>query len=510
MKHTKTAGLFLVSLTLAGLIGSLAIVYGQDDDSTKKDLSWTVSNSNGYINEILQNDMLEKCKTPGTAFKGLGIDDSDIFDSSDYSELQIHTLENFVAIAALSARSTLSNNEEAHNFAISDSWGGIKNLGENLGSGSKVYGFVKVEGDFGEGKAKFSYLQGAAMEFLSLAYRNNQYGEIATRVNTLYAEIKTYQSNDSVGYNGDARAFWTAVKGKTDGYGIKVSMAQGSADHDYYNYIQALDNLAVIAGIAHAYKALEGTGNALGSDAIEVAEAAMSAIDARCWDPEVGMYREYAQDSDNFELETQATAMVACARLFAITNKVSYITRAQVLLSSINRYMMVQGLGGAIDTYDKTAPLEAKQQNTAVLRGWTNAMLAYACVELYDLTGKPEFADTAKVVVNFMWNNLFFSSPDKSIQGFVEYTRNTDPNQKIAYSPVPGKELQRYTKTNALILYVNEKIAYFTRSLWEKYMWWFIGAIGGVVIVVVVIVLVSRRSRMGTKLPKVVKGLIGD
>ncbi len=507
MKQKKLTSFFLISLVLVGLVGNLTFTIAQDDDEEDKpkSLSWTVNQASGEMNALLQKDMLKNAiGTDGNPFEGLGVDDSGIFDTGSGSN--IYTFENLVAIAALATRSTLSDNGEAQTLAISDSWGAIKTHTQNQGSGSKVFGFVVKDKDLSaeEQLPKLTYLQGAAMEFLSTAYRQSQYGEIATKVNSLYAEMKAYQSNDTVGYNGDSRGFWTAVLGKTADGGLKYIEPN---DPDYI-YLQASVNFWVIAGIANAYRSLGGTGNALGDEAIETAESAMAFVDSVCWDTSMGLYREYRGKADEFKLETQALALLACARLFIITKKITYINRAEVLLSSIDRYFLISGLGGAVDKYNVLTSFTERQQSEAVLSGWSNSLLAYACMELYEARQKSVFSDVAKNIINFMWNRLLYVVEGSALGGLVEYTQNTP--EKAAYNQIAGREYRRYTKTNALALYVNEKIAYYTRSFFEIYMWWIIGGIGVAVIIVIVSILVSRRRRIGTKLPKVVKGLIGD
>ncbi|GAB4308376.1 MAG: hypothetical protein Kow0069_06580 [Promethearchaeota archaeon] len=503
----RTTGLALTLACVLALVPQVlgpTLVLAQDADEEMKSLSWTVSNANTYLNDVLQNDMLVWC-APNTAFLGYGTTDSGPFPDDT-----IWAFPNFVAIAALTTRSTLSDNPAAYNLAMVNSWSEVKTYLRDVGSATKVVGYVE-NGDQLDKPVKYSYLQFAAMEFLSTAYQQSQNGEMATALNTLYNELLYYQANSSLGYYGDSRAFWTAVVGKTsEEIGIKTDQTDPDYDDPKHLYPLANSSLWAAAGLPHAYLALKGTGNEIPAHAVEVAEAAMAFVDSKCWN---GLfYFEYpGGDNGRYYLQTQALAMLAYARLYQATHKAPYLTRARALLHNINQYMWVSGLGGATMYYDVATSAYERSTNQAVLQGYGNALLAYAAIELHraaGYSGSSEFLDTAESIMNFLWNWMRFATADEAVNGFVEYIQNTPGKQAYAFQS--GYEDRRYTTTNALGLYVNEQIAWFNRSLWEKYMWYFVGGIGAAVVATIVVILVRRRSRVGTKLPKVVKGLIGD
>ena len=75
---------------------------------------------------------------------------------------------------------------------------------------------------------------------------------------------------------------------------------------------------------------------------------------------------------------------------------------------------------------------------------------------------------------------------------------------------VPKDYELRYWRTNALMMLVNEDMQWYSRPWYIKYSMWII--IGAVTVagIILVVVLIRRRRNIGTKLPKMVKGLVED
>lgn len=491
--------MLLLSIFLTGLCAPLALVLAQEDAATSTEaqpVSWTSANAAGLINEILQDKMLDNAKADDVPFQGLGCDD----EALPFPNSEVRTFPNLVAVGALTARASLSKSAKAQTMAMMDSWNEIKSYTSDP---TRAYGFLLDNSDRDlPDPLMYSWLQGAALDYLSIAYRYTQNGEISVILSSLYNGILKYQSNGTVGYQGDMRAFWTAIHES-----LYQGMGQKYDAHPIpYKGVLANASLWVAAGVSNAYRVLLGTGSEISDQVLPAAEGAMSFVDTDCFNVELGLYKEHPEDSSGrYYLETQALAMLTCARLHYATKKASYINRANLILQKINQYFWVSGVGGAVRFYDTVSG------RAPYLMGWDNALLAYACAELYETTGQQSYIDVAKVIMNFMWNRLRYNTAAESVNGFVEFTPATQARPVEPYDPTSlGQGDHRYTTTNALAVYVNEQIAYSNLSWIEKNMVVFLLIILVIVVAIVVVILVRRRAAKGTKLPKVVKGLIGD
>ncbi|MHA1730586.1 MAG: hypothetical protein ACTSU5_01515 [Promethearchaeota archaeon] len=447
----KISGMLLLAITVASVLGSAPIGLASGEEVVTeefKDLSWTVSHSSGYINQLLTEKMLKGCKPTSGAFNGSGLNDTSIID-----EKSAPVDANLVAITALLTRSATSGDTWASANAM-DAWGGIKTVTTSLADGTDYYAM------------------GFALEFLSTIYQRTEDADVKTAIVSLATTLNARISQR--GYN----AFW--------GLNVSLIVAAGLCHADQTGVVEPVDGIHV---------------------SVQNAERLIFYVDSKYWD---GKFYFNSTTSSDYWLEDQALAMLSLARAYKSTGKAAYIDRAKLLIDEIDKYFFIGGMGGAIQSYGSdTSQLLSK--NLAVFEGRSNALLAYACAEMYETSGVPLFADTSKVVMNFMYNRLRFSSSDKTVDGFVEYCQNTPG--KNAYVPEEYKIYgphRRLILTNALGVYVNEKITQFTHTFWQKHMWAFIwGAVIAAAIIIPIVLILRRRNR-GVKIPKVVKGLIGD
>ncbi len=490
----KIAGTILFSLVFLVSSGISGSVVAQQEIVTAefKDLAWTTGHTE-FIDQLLVDKLFTPCLKSGNALRGIGLNDTDVVDNSNY-----WTFENLVSLAALSARGSISSDSQARSMAVENVWDRVKNYTENLGADAKstaVFGFVNTSASVGLNAPKETYLQGAALEFLSTFYRFYEDEDLKFVLRTLLDELQYYQSN-STGI-GDVRAFWTTIGGKHLGAGINMS-----------HYLDTKTNLWVAAGIANAYQVFRAKDLAINSTFLERAESAMAFLDSERWDGT--FYVDFAgMPGGYYSLGTQALAILACARLYSATHKALYLSRAQLLLDNLDQIFFISGLGGYLTMYNSTVIFE-REQGIALMQGSSNSMLAYAVIELYGASGNVDHLGLAEVIMNFMWNKLRFESSSKLYDGFVEFCQNGPGKTAYQYDPEYSAKT-RLIKTNAWVLYTNEQIAYHNRSFWQKYMWYFIyGGIGFVALIFVIWLIGRLRGGGSVKVPKVVKGLLED
>jgi len=145
-------------------------------------------------------------------------------------------------------------------------------------------------------------------------------------------------------------------------------------------------------------------------------------------------------------------------------------------------------------------------------------LLASACVELYKATNDFKYMQMAQEIMNFMYNYMWdgkLTGGPEDYNGYVEWclrngTRVTPPAYAAqGLDPEPGGSYAKFVKTNMLAMKINAEIIWANRPWYQVYMWYLIGGGIAAAAVIMSVVLIMKKRRMGTKLPKVVKGLLG-
>jgi len=249
--------------------------------------------------------------------------------------------------------------------------------------------------------------------------------------------------------------------------------------------------------------------------ALQEAELAMAYADLAEWNSTFGVYTENFQGESPRPIlaNTQIVALLACARLYQATGKSSYLAKADTIINSLNRYFFVSGTGGVKQKLGSTF-------ESAVYRGYDNALLAYALFQLGVATGSSvknvkeyilgrptnEYTNMGLDVMTFM-NNYMWKKTGGDMAGYVEWVNMTmDSETDGAYSSYTNVRL---STTNMLTLYCLGETIVQTQAWYQYYQDYLIYTAIALGVILFVAILVQRRSSEGTKLPKVVKGLLG-
>lgn len=242
-----------------------------------------------------------------------------------------------------------------------------------------------------------------------------------------------------------------------------------------------------------------------GDNCTAMAEASMLYPEMWCYNPVYGLYAEYwtTPTPDVFRLETQALAILACSRLYQATQKQFYLERVDSLLASINKYFMVGASVGVMQV-DLSTPGTAGR--STLITGYSNALLAMALGDLFQVTNDYEYARLCQDIVAFF--NTYMFQTTGTVQGYIEFL----DVMTLKWTIPPGYTVNstKFISTNSMLLCANEMVIQSNKTFWDLYAFWII--IGALIAVgvIVVIVLVNRRGAVGTKLSKTVRGLISE
>ncbi len=245
-----------------------------------------------------------------------------------------------------------------------------------------------------------------------------------------------------------------------------------------------------------------------GDNCTAMAEASMLYPEMWCFDAEYGLYKEkwLSETPKLFLLETQALAILACSRLYQATQKQLYLDRVDNLLASITKYFIVGAVGAGVMQVDLSIPGTAVR--STLINGYSNALLAMALGDLFQVTNDYDYARLCQDIVAFFNTYMLHSSGTTTIKGYVEFLDATT----LKWTIPPGYTVNstKFISTNSMLLCANEMVVQSNKSFWDLYSFWIIIGVLIAVGVIVVIVLINRRGAVGTKLSKTVRGLISE
>ncbi len=302
-----------------------------------------------------------------------------------------------------------------------------------------------------------------------------------------------YKANNSL--SGIEGGFWPKLNGF-------------SKDTLGPTYCLANTSLMAATAISRFYKTamlMPGDDDSDKTLILNEAEQAIAFVQDNC---NVGGYiTEDTDDNTNIIYAlTQGFALNAYAMLYEVTGKMGYLTKAEALLRNTINILWYSGLGGFMQSYNLTSG-EVQNSNK---HGYSNAIIAQGCMELFKVSGNTYYFDIAAEIMNFMYNVLWVGTDiTTDNNGYVECCNKT--NGLIAI--VNDTDVNKYhkgVKTNMIALKVNADIVEEIKPFYIKYMMEIaIGCVIGAAVITFVVLLIRRRS-IGRALPKVVKGLLGE
>jgi len=432
------------------------------------------------INVKLQAKLF-KDKVAGNGLEGVGVIKKDKIDGDDNKYPQ----ENVIALAAFYTRFARSGNSECDQWATDAVFPSISAMGSDM--------LERIEDE----KDYYTLDQAIALEFLSLGYSRSQNQEMLNLMENLYKSLIDFESSDSE-INGYDDAYWRAIN--------KIGDKIGGSGYEYcYTNI----TLMAIAGMLKFGMTVKGmtidNDEQYYTTSITIAKDAIEFCEDKCFFNGSG-FMEYpyadmvSPETKNYYARTQIIAALAYTRLYEATKEIGYLDKAEMMVKYIiTKNFLDTGKTGGVVTYLSTAT--GIKSSTKL--GYDNALYAYVLISLYNAIGDKGIGHLkrAEEIAVFMHDNLFYESGDGEIVGYIELLVDND---------IPDGYKRIYFNTNALMMIVNEEIAFSERPWFIKYLWWIIFGAIGVIAVIVIVVLVKRKKDIGRKLPKLVKGLVED
>lgn len=513
-KGLKILGVVLMSTMLFNIyaISALAALH-----------NYSLEESNANAETIIQDMKIKYLqngiKPNGEAIEGIGWDNSGEVEGSEAETGVLQLKENIIGAAAL------YKDFQARSDASSESWArtdmylkirGLRSTSGTTGYSSNQEMFDNVV------DRKFAIDQFMFLEFASECFEisddSNQYSDIQNN----YRDTEAFkaQVNSSLFNDAPFGAYWTII-----GSNEKYPQPTDGNEKTIYNpfpedNIYPLTNVSLwaAAGIAHFAhtQQIRDDPDEYVEEARTDAEMAFAYANIYAWNTTLGLYHEEQSRSlsRNFRSNTQVVGLLACARLYQLFQEDIYLIKANEILNSIMKYFWVPGLGGITESLGSTL-VEGQ------MTGFDNALFAYGLIQLAIATGaentdfgeflsfsrpENEYARIAMTVMKFMNNYLWLLNEAKTVAGYAEYVlTNGTLVEKFPYT-----EHSRFAITNMLALYNLASIIEAEKSWWAwnvEYLT-YTGAVLGVIILVAIIVIKKRSA--GSKLPKVVKGLLGD
>lgn len=453
-------------------------------------------------------------KNPTEALKGAGYSDNAEFSYGLSDEAGTEILpENVMAMAALVNDYEVTENAQSLNYGTADVWENVKEILYDVNL-KTVYHSKNMKGD-DLGNRRFATDQFMFLEFVGQTQLTVKDPTMATKLGDLYLKTFWFEANVTSKNLAPKGAYWTQMEGIT----IKVEdttyrpFNRHPSDNTY-----PLTNSSLWAAIGYSTFAQTLLGTTedqqykTSDQAIQRAETAFAYCDLYAWDATDGLYYEVAMDKGRGAYaNTQVVALLACARLYQVTGKDLYLIKADTILNSIMKNYFVAGFGGIRDG----------QQNQ-YFRGYDNALFAYALIALGKATGSGQMSLTeyfsfnrahnkyisaALTVMNFMNNFMWVNTTGTLMAGYSEWVNIT--GDVVTPTQYTGNPNIRLITTNMLAYYCLADTIRHTKPWFEYYRMWVIYTAVVLGVIILVIVLVYRRSSEGTKLPKVVKGLLG-
>ncbi len=521
-----TRKLFAAMFTLALAAGFVFPAYGVT-------IKNTIANARDYSGYLL-NDFYDNAKPSGLGLKGSYFEDGadnkdDLFwIINPIAETDFFAPENALALKAFSARKRVDNDGTMVDWAKdieTDVLGTAGKLKRQINA-PQGYLFSKKQGDL-TASPSFTDVRFALAQFMIMEARGEyattfQDDSVISDLQGMYGAVyNTFRGNFSYSNNPTVpkeMLLWSSCVVRE---GTSQSFHAADTDPKGHDWSYPLTNVSLWAAIGFARLGIasrsttadsEGFGKSgnevqsFGDNCTAVAEASMLYPELYGYDAAYGLYREHWKDNSSklFYLATQALGILACSRLYQATQKQFYLERADSLIASIAKYFFVGAAGAGVETVDLSVPGTATR--AGVIEGYSNALLAMALGDLFQVTNDYDYARLCQDIVAFF--NTYMWEAAGEVDGYVEYLNATS----LAWIIHPGyaSNKTKFITTNSMLLFANEIVIQSNKSFWDLYAFWII--IGAIVAigVIVVIILINRRGAVGTKLSKRVRGLITE
>jgi len=340
--------------------------------------------------------------------------------------------------------------------------------------------------------------QGALLEFVSEGYKISRDQTARILMEKVYNKIFFLESNpESVNPKGYSGAYWEAIDKEGEVYKSRC---------------HANASLWALIGILNFAITLKGQSwdleNQYFENSVTRALEIITFLEKECYFDGAGFkefpYSEMANPRDhNYYLNTQILAVLAYTRLYQATEEQFYLDKANMMVEYIitKNFLETGNSTGLVSWLSDSTGLKS---NTKL--SYDHALYAYALIKLYEAGGERDIANLrrAELILNHMHENLYVESADGQVLGYAEYL----VNDKIPSAALQGDHLL-YT-SNALMMLANEDMFWHQRPWYQKYLLYIIIAAIVVLALIFVIILVRKRRRVGTKIPKMVSGLIDE
>ncbi len=448
------------------------------------------------INANLQEEFFKKAVTGG--LRGIGEDEG----SRIYGDTFSYPLENVIALAAFYNRYVRSG------VSLTESWAEeeIFTALQSLDAGD----VIEREN---EESIYYTVDQGALLEFMGEAYQKSSNQKLLDYLEKIYNRLKDFESSSKneelSGYDG---AYWRAIEDdKEIGDPDKLIEVYLPEDSEYKYCFANASLWAVIGMLSFGLTVKDLTidrENDYFDNSLERAKVVIEFLENRCFFNGSGFkeypYAEMVNPTHQYYyFNTQVLALLAYTRLYEASKEQIYLDKAKVMVE----YIITKNFA---DSGNNTGCVSwisngmGTRSNTKL--GYDNALYAYALIRLYEATEEQEslYLKRAEEIILFMNARLYQESEDGTIVGYVEYF----VNGKIPADKDKGQ--YRLYKTNALMMHVNEDLVYHERPWYVKYMIWMIAGAIGVITLAGILILLRKRSRVGTKMPKITRGLLDD
>lgn len=388
--------------------------------------------------------------------------------------------ENSILTAALYTRYVRSGNAEAEDWAD-----GTFSAINNLKSNSKI-ARDKETGVY------YTADQAMVLEFLSIGFKHSQNQKLTTLMETLYTSLNQFEANETAGYSGYENAFWRAIGADGNKY----------EPNNDYKFCYTNSSLWAIIGMLNFGQTMKGTVSDNEDDysgtSVTWAKEIIEFCEDYCYFNGTGFleypYANMTTPEKNFYFNTQVLGVLAYTRLYEATEEQAYLDKANMLVEFIiPAFFLDTGkIGGCVSRISVATGFKSSTK-----KGYDNALYAYALLNLYEATNDPTYLQRAEEIAVFMKENLYVESEDGTLVGYKEILQNDEIQSD-----------QRYWKTNALMLWVNEEVIWNERPWYVKYMWFLI--IGAIIILAIIgiIILIRRRNRIFKKSAEFAEGIL--
>jgi len=517
MKSIKTSVSLLLAIFFLNSIVLPSIFAQAITAANNENMANTIEGAQEKVDTLKTKYLQNGVKKTNAPFKGVAIDDvGPIYRYQQWQQDGTLLEENIIGMTALLKDFQATGNTISGDWAQIDVW---KAISSYVPSQPKK-GVARSDYYNTLDKRKYGIDQFIFLEYVSESFMLSKNPEMNSKMESLYLGLDVFNANVTYNNQSISGAYWSILDYD------KPLVIYDAAEPFYDNYIYPLTNTSLwaAAGLAHfAYTRIGTESDSYSKTSLNAtlkAEEAFTYAEITAWDPFYGLYEEkpiYAPGNGSiaYLVDTQIVALLACARLYQLTGKSMYLTKADLLIGNIIKYYGDAGRGGIFHA------IKYGMRFGDLKLGYDNAFFAYALTQLGIATGaeevelrgfingrpKNQYMDLAFSFINFMNNYMWKVTPGNQIEGYVEYIDHL--GNTVSFETFYTNST-KFISTNMLALFVLANIIYQNRSWFEWYETYTIIVAVALGIILFVTIIVKIRSSEGNRVSRVVKGLMED